>query len=581
MKNKMAIKNENKTVAAIGRRQFLSTVSASLAGAALTPGRAAAASGTTSNLHGDGPATYVIDDTSAVADTESGKVVGYIRNDIRIFKGIPYAEIHSPDGRWLRASKARPWTGKRSSRAAGFVCPPARAINNDAPLDEVLFRASGDCATYPGEDCLRINIWTPGLDNKKRNVLFWCHGGGFVDGSSLESIYYEFANLAQHGDVVVVSMNHRLSCLGFLDLTAYGERFAESANLGMLDIVDALKWVRGNISNFGGDQAKVMIFGHSGGGGKVATLLAMPEANGLFNRAVSQSPGTLPEATVEESAVRTATFLKLVDVSPSNLDALYKLPVEKLTAAAGIMRNAANAARLKFAARNTPANKNLWKPVVDGRTVLFDSTQPNAPSNVPLMIGTTLHENFTAVGHPEYDEMSEQQARAVLRDHLGPICDQVYDIYKEAFPHASPFDVSAMARATEHMRQNCVTLAQNRAAFNAAPTYLYWFQWRAKILGGRPKSHRELENPLAFLHSDNTPEITGATAEARALGVKLADTWLQFARTGDPNNKALPTWPPVAPKNATAMVFDNQCRIDQGSDAAAIDLIWKSRHSDS
>jgi para-nitrobenzyl esterase len=138
-----------------------------------------------------------------------------------------------------------------------------------------------------------------------------------------------------------------------------------------------------------------------------------------------------------------------------------------------------------------------------------------------------------------------------------------------------------MARATEHMRQNCVTLAQNRAAFNAAPTYLYWFQWRAKILGGRPKSHHELENPLAFLHSDNTPEITGATAEARALGVKLADTWLQFARTGDPNNKALPTWPPVAPKNATAMVFDNQCRIDQGSDAAAIDLIWKSRHSDS
>ena len=346
----------------------------------------------------------------------------------------------------------------------------------------------------------------------------------------------------------------------------------------MLDIVEALKWVRGNISNFGGDPAKVMIFGHSGGGSKVATLLAMPEANGLFHRAVIQSPGPMPWATIEESAVRTATFLKLVDVAPSNLDALYKLPVEKLTAAAGVITGAASVARLKFAARNTPANKNFWKPVVDGRTVLFESTQPNAPSNVPLMIGTTLHEAFTAVGHLEYDEMSEQQAREVLRDHLGPICDQVYDIYKEAFPHASPFDVSAMARATEHMRMYCVKLAQNRAAFNAAPTYLYWFQWRAKILEGRPKSHHELEIPLVFLHSDDTPEITGATVEARALGVKLADTWLQFARTGDPNNKALPRWVPVGPKNGTQMVFDNQSRIDPGSDAAAVDLIWNSRH---
>lgn len=392
------------------------------------------------------------------------------------------------------------------------------------------------------------------------------------------SVSYEFANLAQHGDVVIVSINHRLSCLGFLDLTAYGDRFAETANLGMLDIVDALQWVRRNISNFGGDPDKVLIFGHSGGGAKVATLMAMPEAAGLFNRAIIQSPGPLPLSTPEESVVRTATFLKLLDVSSSNIDALYKMPLEKLMTAAGTITGTANNARYRFATANTPANRNMWKAVVDGKTVRFDASQPSAASNVPLMLGTAHHEVFTALGHPEYDEMNETQARAVLHEHLGPISDEVFDIYKRAFPQANPFEVAAMGRATEHMRQHCMKLAQNRAAFNAAPTYLYWFQWRAKILGGRPKSHHELEIPLAFLHSDDTPAITGATAEARSLGVKLADTWLQFARTGDPNNKALPRWEPVAPKTATSMVFDNQCHIDQGSDAAAIELIWKSQH---
>jgi len=576
----MAGKRENKTVSATGRRQFL--LSASLAGAALTQERAAAASDTTGKPRADSPPIYVIDDTSAVGETESGTVLGYIRNGIRVFKGIPYAEIHSPEGRWSRAAKTQPWTGKRSSRAAGLVCPSGRAANEDSPVDEALFRSANSLVGHPGEDCLRINIWTPGLDNKKRNVLFWCHGGGFTGLSSLMATYFDFGNLAEHGDVVVVSMNHRLHWLGFLDLTAYGERFAESANLGMLDIVDALQWVRRNISNFGGDPAKVTIFGHSGGGAKVATLLAMPEAKGLFNRAIIQSPGPLPLSTREESTVRTATFLKLVDVSPSNLDALYKLPVQKLNAAASTITAAANGARYRFAALNTPADKNMWKPVVDGRTVLFESTQPNAAPNVPVMIGTALHEMFTAVGHPEYDEMSEQQAREILHEHIGPAGDQAYDIYKAAFPYASPFDLSAMARATEHMRMYCVKMAQNRAALNAAPTYLYWFQWQAKILGGRPKSHHELECPLAFLHSDDAPEWTGATAEARALGVKLADTWLQFARAGNPNNKALPRWAPVTPTNpASSMVFDNQCRVDQGSDAAAIDLIWKSRHSDS
>jgi para-nitrobenzyl esterase len=577
--NNMAKNNENRTAAITGRRGFLLT--ASMAGAVLGPEFAAAATSTTGNPHIDGPVTYVIDDTSTVGDTESGKVLGYQRNNIRIFKGIPYAEILSPQGRWMRGSKARPWTGNRPSRAAGPACPGGRATEDpmvDSTSDEGIFRQGGGGGGRTDENCLRINIWTPGLDNKKRNVLFWCHGGGFTGGSSGGTIENDYAKLAEHGDVVVVSMNHRLHALGHLDLTAYGERFAESANVGMLDIVDALQWVRRNIPNFGGDPAKVMIFGHSGGGAKVATLLAMPAAKGLFNRAVIQSPGPLPLTTPEESAIRTATFLKLVDVSPSNIDALFKVPVGKLGAAAGTITGASNFARMNYAQWHTPAYDNTWKPVVDGKAVLHPASNPNAASDVPLMLGTALHEPFNALGHPEYAEMKEPQAREILRKHLGPVSDQVYDIYKAAFPHANPFEVSATARATEHMRMYCVKLAQNRAAFNAAPTYLYWFQWRANILGGRAMSHHGLEIPLLFLQSDESPATTGATPEARALGVKLADTWLQFAKTGDPNNKALPHWPAVTAKTATAMVLDNQFRIDPASDAAAVDLIWKAKH---
>ena len=533
------------------------------AGLALSSESAVAAAGTPP---GNGPATYIMDDTSAVADTESGKVVGYIRDDIRIFKGIPYGEIRLPEGRWARAAKARPWTGKRSSRAAGTACPRAQPPNADAFLDDILFRGAGTSLTNPGENCLHLNIWSPGLDNKKRNVMFWVHGGGYSDGSSLMATHFEGENLARHGDVVVVSFNHRLNVFGFLDLTAYGSRFADSANLGMLDAVQALNWVRANISNFGGDPEKITIFGHSGGGSKVSTLLAMPEAKGLFNRAIIQSAGPLPLATPEQAAERTAGFLKLVNVAPSNVDGLFQLPMEKLSAGAAAFTNSG------------AFPNNVWRAVADGRSVLHEPTQPNAPSAVPVMIGTALHEAYTSLGHPDYDEMNEQQAREVTRGNLGAIGDQAYDVYKAAFPRMNPFEVSAAARATGRFRANAVKLAQNRSTFNAAPTYLYWFQWRAKNLEGRGKSHHELEVPLVFMNSDETPTYTGATAEARALAVKMADTWLAFARTGNPNIKALPSWTPVTPKAAPAMVFDAQCRIDQGSDAVAIDLIWKSRH---
>jgi para-nitrobenzyl esterase len=554
------------------------------AGAALANLPAAAQSRLSGNSS-DGIEQWVIDDTSAVADTESGKVVGYIRNGVRIFMGIPYAEILSQQGRWIRSAKVRPWTGKRSSRAQGPVCPPdtdstfpvnANVINTPF-ADEFLLRESDAQPFRGGEDCLRVNVWTPGTDNKKRQVLVWCHGGGFRNGSPLMELRYEAHNLAKYGDVVIVSMSHRLHALGFLDLTAYGSRYPDSANLGMLDIVDALKWVQTNIANFGGDPTKVMIFGQSGGGAKVATLLSMPEAKGLFNRAVVQSPGPLPLSTPEQSAALTASFLKLVDVSPNNLDALYKVPVGTLARAAGSISVSATEARHRFDPAG-PAAGNVWRPVVDGRAVLYDPTLPTVSSDVPLMIGSTLHENFTALGHPEYTQMKEPQARELVRGYYGPVGDDVYDIYRRTFPKTIPFELSSIALAAGYLRAAGVKIAQRRAAFNVAPSYNYWFHWRANTFEGRAMSHHELEIPLVFLNSDANPTLTGGSAEARALSLKMADTWLAFAHTGNPNTKGLPNWIPVTQNAMTTMVFDNTCRIDHGSDLAAIDMFWKSRY---
>jgi para-nitrobenzyl esterase len=530
----------------------------------------------------DGAVPWVIDDTSAVAETDSGKVVGYIRNGIRIFKGIPYAEILSPQDRWQRGAKVRPWAGKRSSRAPGFACPGTTDIGREASpgssADEAALHTADSETSRSGEDCLRVNVWTPGLDNKKRQVLFYIHGGGFTHGSSLMSLKYEAHNLAKYGDVVVVSMNHRLNALGFLDLSAYGSRYADSANLSMLDIVDALKWVRTNIANFGGDPAKVMIFGHSGGGSKVMTMLSMPEAKGLFNRAIAQSGAPMVLSTQEQSAARTASFLKLAGVSPNNLDALYKLPVEVLMHPASILNAAFTGARDRYDGWGTPDAENGWRPVVDGRTVLYNSPLPTIASDVPLMIGNALHEQASALGHPEYFEIKEPQAREAVRVVFGPSGDSIYDIYKQAFPEVIPYEVSSMAAAMGHFRADSIKIAQRRAAIKAAPTYNYWIHWRANIFEGRAMSHHEIEIPLVFVNSDAVPTATGGDAQARALSLKMADAWLAFAHTGNPSTKSLPDWSPVKPTEMTTMVFDNSCRIDHGSDLAAIEMYWKARY---
>ena len=249
---------------------------------------------------GSPPSNAILTASSSkpVVETSAGKVRGYTRNGIHTFKGIPYAATTAGPARFLPPSKLKPWTGVRSSMQYGLVAPqPPRDWSND----EVAFLFNWNDG-IPGEDCLRLNIWTPGInDNRKRPVMVWLHGGGYVAGNGQEHPGYDGENLSHRGDVVVVSLNHRLGVLGYLDLSEYGERYASSANVGNLDIVAALEWVRDNITGFGGDPGNVTIFGQSGGGSKVSTLMAMPSAAGLLHRGIVQSGSSLRQATPDRS----------------------------------------------------------------------------------------------------------------------------------------------------------------------------------------------------------------------------------------------------------------------------------------
>src|SRR5712692_2916915 len=276
----------------IGRRTAFKSAAALIGGASLSFDNAASAA---PRVTGGGGSIIIAPSSKPVVDTTAGKVRGYIAREIYTFKGIPYGAPTGGANRFMPPTKVTPWTGLRSSMYYGQVSPqgPRAGWKND----EESFMFEWDDGQF-GEDCLRVNVWTQGVnDNRKRPVMVWLHGGGFSAGSGQELKAYDGESLARRGDVVMVSLNHRLNALGHLNLVAYGSKYEASGNAGMLDIVLALEWVRDNVGNFGGDPSNVTIFGQSGGGSKVSTLMAMPSAKGLFHKAVIESGSVLRQNT--------------------------------------------------------------------------------------------------------------------------------------------------------------------------------------------------------------------------------------------------------------------------------------------
>ncbi|MDJ1467917.1 carboxylesterase/lipase family protein [Cytophagaceae bacterium DM2B3-1] len=489
----------------------------------------------------------------AVAQTEYGKVRGYIHNGIFTYKGIPYAQA----ARFMPPVKPASWEGVRSSMTYGPVCPlidPTTAVNDES---EFLFHHDWG---YTNEDCLRLNIWSQGInDTKKRPVMVWLHGGGYSAGSSQELPSYDGENLSKKGDVVVVSVNHRLNILGFLDLSAYGEKYKSSANVGMMDLVAALQWVKGNIARFGGDPDNVTIFGQSGGGGKVSTLMNAPSAKGLFHKAIIQSGGgglNFKEKSI--SGRISAAVLEELGLKSTQIDSIQKVPYDKL-AAAGKKALRKVQEQLKAEGKEIPGFGLGWGPTQDGTFLPYQPTAPEAialSSDIPLMVGSTKNEFMASLRDPSLRTASQDEIKDRLQKQYGEKTDAYLSAVKKAYPaDTHPTDLIDI---DDMFRRGAIKQADLKST-GKAPVFMYLFTWQSPVQDGEYKAVHCMEIAFAFNNISRCEEMTGGGKEAIALAQKVSQAWINFAKTGNPNHKGLPVWQKYTPANGATMIFDNQC----------------------
>jgi para-nitrobenzyl esterase len=505
----------------------------------------------------------------SVVATSSGRVRGLTQSDVQVFKGIPYGAPTGGMNRFRLPRSPEGWTGVRDATAYGL-----RAYQPLRPMIPEI----GDALTGSGpmsEDCLHLNVFTPQVSSGSRPVMVWFHGGGQRTGSG-NSIFYDGTELARQHDVVVVTVTHRLNAFAYLWLAGLSdadERFADSANLGLRDLVQALQWVRDNIGAFGGDPGNVTIFGQSGGGGKTAMLTAFPAAQGLFHRAIIMS--TLADTAVTglepERAVEAAELLlRRLGIAPGDAARLETLPAEAIV---GALANDPTAST-----RPAPDLSLRYVPVVDGKTLPTHPFEPAASplsASIPILTGSNECE-AVPYGNPNDPYWtSEPTNDSELRDALKRIvaldddadADRLIALYRSNRPRATPGDLAAiMAGDNSMLRLSSHTIAMRKFAQGAAPVYLYYFDWYSPVRGGKLRAMHGMELPFVFGHPDLVRFMTGMDEERYELARKMSAAWAAFARTGNPNHAGIPRWEAWNPTRWPTMVF--------GRDVRAVEDPW-------
>lgn len=502
-----------------------------------------------------------------VVATTAGKVRGVRENGVSIFKGIPYGAPVGGEHRFLPPRPAAPWTGIRDALTPGPLAPqsmpPFGAFASADFLD--LGRGCGpDWVTSAfAEDCLHLNVWTPAYgENRLRPVIFHCHGGGFRGGAGVTD-WTDGTSLARGHDVVVVSFNHRLGIFAhlFLDDLAPG-RYAGSGNAGILDIVAALGWVRDNIAAFGGDPANVTIYGESGGGSKVAVLMAMPVARGLFHKAIIESGPGLRMTERDAANAAAEQVLAELGIDRSRIEALSTVPTEKLL-------NAMDAVTIAKHPEPLVWDKGwywMFAPVVDGETLPrhpFDPSAPEISADIPLLIGSAAEETRLLFGGGDtrlfsIDEV-ELHARIEALGYEGVTVRKVIETYQAARPGASPSDIFFALTSDLTFRMDAVVMAERKAALGRAPAYLYLFTWETPAFGGKYKSCHGVELSFMFDNLEMAPGLVPLNVRTRELAQKVSGAVVAFATSGNPAHPGLPDWKPYSVPDRATMLFDETC----------------------
>ena len=488
-----------------------------------------------------------------VVETAYGRVKGYLERDVHHFLGVRYGASTEGRNRFVPPQKPQPWAGVQDALVFGNSASQRNPDQTGAP-------APGPAES---EDCLFLNVFTRSPSKSaRRPVMVWLHGGAFSSGSAALPDFHG-GNLVRRGDVVVVGINHRLNGFGYTHLAEFGgPELAASGNAGMLDIIFALEWVRDNIEHFGGDPARVTIFGESGGGQKVSTLLNSPLAKGLFSRAIIESGPALEVIAKADAASTAELFVRELGLTSKNFSNIYSLPTQQLLRA-----------YFTTLAKKGGIVAGLIKdfgPVVDGHFLLdqpFSAGTLAIADNVPVMLGWNRTEmTLFAQGDPAAFTLNEEQMKErVSKIHGNEAGDRIVKTYRGKYPGLTPSHLYFLIWSDYPTMVFCNHIAERRAARNRAPTWLYRFDWETPVMGGKLMSPHTLEIPFAFDNIAATPALTGNGADAFALAAKMSGTWSHFAETGDPNGATggLPNWMPYTTDSRTTMLISNESKMAQ------------------
>ncbi|MBN8821404.1 MULTISPECIES: carboxylesterase family protein [unclassified Spirosoma] len=489
-----------------------------------------------------------VGDNIAVANTEYGKVRGFILRGIHQFLGIPYGADTSGKNRFMPPQKPTPWTDVRPALWWGNSAPQIMEKRYANPYASFVDHWNYDDVS---EDCLKLNVWTPALDKQKRPVVVWLHGGGFTNGNGIEQDGYHGENLSRFGNVVFCSLNHRLGPLGYTDLKAVGGH-AASGNVGNLDMVAALEWVKNNIANFGGDPNNVTIIGQSGGGAKVTTLMNMPSAKGLFHKAVALSGSSLAGANKEYAEKLGQKVMEEAGLKQGEIEKLQQIPWLEYIAIA-------NRAVEKMAdeAKRMGIQRGGYSPVGDGDYLskgAFFSDPNHFSADIPLMICTTFHEMNPNRTDASLEAISLDQVKEKLKPRFGDKSGDVVDAYARNFPKARPIELWALIVSN---RKNAVAAADAKASQHKAPVYVAWFGWQPPLFDGRMRAFHCDDICFWFYNTDLMLTHTGGGKRPRALSEKMAGSFINFMKTGNPNGGGLPNWKPYTTQNGETMILDD------------------------